>query len=390
MAKAGGKNSGRKLGTRLAHSGRDRGLTRGGVNPTVQRASTILVESADQLYAPGVWTYGRHGTGTHDALKAALCELEGAAHCQLAPSGLLACTLPILALTTAGDHVLVTDNCYGPTRRFAERMLKRLGVEAEFYDPRIKDISAKLRPNTKAVFIESPGSLTFEISDTPAMTAAARAAGVVSIFDNSWSAGVCHKPLALGADIVVQSTSKYVSGGADVLGGAVLTNDAKLAERVKETATDLGLAVSPDDAYTLLRGLRTLETRMAQCSASALDVARWLAQRPEVDHVIHPALPSHADHELWKRDFSGASGLFGLVLKPAAPKKVHAFLDALELFGLGFSYGGFESLAIHCDPQVKRTVAKPTLAGPLIRISIGLEDPADLCADLESGLAALK
>jgi cystathionine beta-lyase len=384
------RSGSRKLGTRLAHSGRDRKHTGGVVNPQVQRASTVLVEKAEDLYRPGVWTYGRHGTATHEALRAALSELEQARHCLLVPSGLLACTLPMLALATGGDHVLMTDNCYGPTRRFCERLFKRLGVETEFFDPTIgAAIAGKFRPNTKLIFIESPGSLTFEISDTPAICAGAKKAGVLTVFDNSWCAGVCHKPLELGADVSVQSTSKYVSGGADVLGGAIFTNDDKLNERIKEAGTDLGLAVSPDDAYMLLRGLRTLETRMSQCAATALDIAKWLEAQPQVDHVIHPALPGHAQHAIWKRDFSGASGLFGVVLKPAQPKQVHAFLDALELFGLGFSYGGFESLAINCDPQLKRTEAKPRFAGPLIRISIGLEDAADLKADLERGLAAL-
>lgn len=388
---SGPKNTGgRKLPTRIAHSGRDRKKTGGMVNPQIQRGSTVLVEKAEDLYAPGGWTYGRHGTATHEALREVLAEIEGAKFCQLTPSGLLACTLPMFALATAGTHILVTDNAYGPTRRFCERTLKRWGVETEFFDPRIgAGIAQKFRPETKLVFLESPGSLSFEISDAPAIAAAARKAGVVTVQDNTWCAGLFHRPLDLGIDISVQSTSKYPSGGADVLGGAVVTNDEKLFGAVKESATDLGLAVSPDDAYLVMRGLRTLPARMAQCEGAALNVAEWLARREEVAMVLHPALEQHPDHELWKRDFTGAAGLFGVVLKPAESKQVHALLNALELFGLGFSYGGFESLAIHSDPQLKRTF-KPKFAGPLLRLSIGLEDADDLCADLERGLAALK
>lgn len=389
MAERPGKQKAGKLGTRMAHAGRDRTKTGGVVNPPVQRGSTVLVEKASQLYAPGMWTYGRHGTATHDALKEVLCELEDAQHCAVVSSGLLACTIPILALA-AGGHVLVTDNCYGPTRRFCERSLKRLGVEAEFFDPTTgAAIADKFRPETKAIFLESPGSLTFEIADTPVIAAVARAAGVLTVMDNTWAAGVFCQPLTMGIDICVQSTSKSASGGADVLGGAILTNDAKLFERIKETIADLGLSVSPDDAYLVLRGLRTLETRMEKSGDTALQVAKWLENRPEVAKVIHPALPNHPQHALWKRDFTGASALFGFVMKPAPEQKVHAFLDALRLFGLGFSYGGFESLAINSDPQLKRNVAKPKFEGPLIRLAIGLEAADDLTEDLARGFAEL-
>jgi len=381
----------RKLDTRLTHAGRDRKLTGGGVNPQIQRASTVLVESAEQLYAPGAWTYGRHGTATHEALKQALCELEDASWCAVVSSGLLACTVPILALAEPGAHFLVTDNAYGPTRRFFDRMLKRMGCEAEYFDPYIgAEVAAKFRTGaTKAIFLESPGSMTFEISDAPAIAAVARAAGVKTILDNTWAAGVYHRPLDLGIDISVQSTSKYIGGGADLLGGYILTRDEALGARMKDTIADLGLSVPADDAYTVLRGLRSLTTRLQRHGASGLDVARWLETRPEVLRVLHPALEDDPNHALWKRDFTGASGLFGVVLKPAPTKAVHAFLDALELFGLGFSYGGFESLAIHCDPQLKRTVSRPKLGGPLLRFSIGLEDSDDLKADLARGFAAL-
>lgn len=386
--KSGGKSAGRGLGTRLTHAGRDRKLTQGGVNPVVQRASTVIVESASKLFEPGGWTYGRHGTATHKALIEALCEIEGADHCLLAPSGLMACIVPFLAFAEAGSHVLVVDTAYGPTRRFADRMLSRLGCETTYYDPLIgAGIADLIRPNTKLLFAESPGSMTFEVSDAPALAAAARAAGVVSVMDNTWSAGVFHKPLDLGFDVSVQANTKYVSGGADALNGAIHVNDERLASLMKETIADLGSNVAPDDAYAVLRGARSLALRMEQHQSSALQVTKWLAQHPKVARVLHPALESDPGHALWKRDFTGSSGLFGICLQPMPTAKVHAFLDALSLFGLGFSYGGFESLIIHCNPQLKRTASEPDLPGPLIRISMGLENPADLIADLEQALA---
>lgn len=376
--------------TRLVHAGRDRRLTAGGVNPVVQRASTLLVERADQLYAGGK-TYGIHGTATHAALIDALSQIEGAAHCALVPSGLLACTVPLFALAGAGDHILLTDNAYGPTRRFCERSLGRWGADVEYFDPAIgAGIARLMRPNTRLIFMESPGSLTFELCDTRAIVAAAKAAGAVTAMDNTWSAGVFHKPLDLGVDISIQATTKYASGAADVLNGAILTRDDALAARLANAIADLGLNVSPDDAYLVLRGLRTLAARLDRHQASALDVARWLQARPEVRQVLHPALPGAPGHDLWRRDFTGSTGLFGIVLQPAPQAAVHAFLDALKLFGLGFSWGGFESLAIHADPDIRRNVRQPALSGPLIRISIGLEDVADLKTDLDAGFAALR
>jgi cystathionine beta-lyase len=387
-----GSSSSRKgtLSTRLAHAARDRKLTQGGVNPVVQRASTVIVESADKLFAPGGWTYGRHGTATHEALKQALMEVEEAQHCALAPSGLMACVVPFLAFASSGTHVLIGDNIYGPTRRFCDRTLKRWGCETEYFDTTIgAGIEKLIRPNTKLIFLESPGSMTFEIADTPAIARAAKAAGVVTAMDNTWSAGVFHKPLALGFDLSIQANTKYASGGADVINGAILTNSEDLIARLKETIADLGVNVAPDDAYMTLRGLRTLAARMAQHQSGALEVARWLKRRADVKRVLHPGLEGDPGHELWKRDFSGASGLFGFVLKPASTKQVNEFLDRLELFGLGFSYGGFESLAIYCDPQLKRTATRPAFGGPLIRLSVGLEDPADLIADLDQALSIL-
>ena len=395
MATGSGKGGKRTTGkqdiaTRVSHAGRDRKLTLGGVNPVVQRASTVVVESASKLFEPGGWTYGRHGTATHEALKQALCEIEGSAHCVLAPSGLMACIVPFLAFATPGSHVLVGDNVYGPTRRFVDRMLSRWGVEATYFDHTIgAGIASLMRPQTKLVFVESPGSMTFEIADAPAIAAAARAVGAISVMDNTWSGGVFHKPLRLGFDISVQANTKYVSGGADALNGAMHTDNDKVYTLLKDTIADLGSNVGPDDAYAVLRGARSLPLRMDQHEKSGLDVARWLDAHPAVQRVLHPALESYPGHALWKRDFTGASGLFSIVLKKAPTERVHAFLDALELFSLGFSYGGFESLAIHCDPQLKRTAGKTDLGGPLIRLSVGLENAGDLITDIDQALSAL-
>lgn len=380
----------RALGTRLSHAARDRKLTLGGVNPVVQRASTVIVESASKLFEPGGWTYGRHGTATHQALKQALLEIEDAKHCALVPSGLLACTVPFIAFAEAGAHVLVGDNVYGPTRRWCDRTMSRWGCETEYFDPTIGGGIAKLiRPTTRMIFMESPGSMTFEIADTPAIAAAAKPHNVVTVMDNTWSGGVFYRPLDLGFDVSVQANTKYVSGGADALNGSIFANSDAMIARINETIADLGLNVGADDAYAVLRGARSLAMRMERHQASALEVARWLATHPAVQRVIHPALETDPGHSLWKRDFTGSSGLFGVVLKPAATKQVHAFLDALDLFGLGFSYGGFESLVIHCDPQLKRTITEPAYGGPLIRLSVGLEDPADLIADLDQALKQL-
>ncbi|OYW43583.1 MAG: cystathionine beta-lyase [Rhodobacterales bacterium 12-64-8] len=380
----------RDIATRVSHAGRDRKLTLGGVNPVVQRASTVVVESASKLFEPGGWTYGRHGTATHEALKQALCEIEGSTHCVLAPSGLMACIVPFLAFATPGSHVLVGDNVYGPTRRFVDRMLSRWGVEATYFDHTIgAGIAGLMRQQTKLVFVESPGSMTFEIADAPAIAATARAVGAISVMDNTWSGGVYHKPLQLGFDISVQANTKYVSGGADALSGAMHSDDDKVYAQLKDTIADLGSNVGPDDAYAVLRGARSLALRMEQHEKAGLEIARWLDAHTAVQRVLHPALESDPFHALWKRDFTGASGLFSIVLKKAPTERVHAFLDALELFSLGFSYGGFESLAIHCDPQLKRTAGKPHFGGPLIRLSVGLENAGDLIADLDQALSAL-
>lgn len=379
----------KKLVTRLIHKGRDPKAQNGSVNPPIHRASTILLDDASQLYAPGTRTYGLDGLQVHDSLKEALCELEKAKHCQLVESGLLACTLPIFALVGAGEHVLIPDNTYGPTRRYCDRSLKRTGGCVTYYDPDIgAGIADLIQDNTRFIMIESPGSLTFELPDIRTIVAAAKERGVITALDNCWASGYFLNPLELGVDISIIATTKYIGGHSDTLSGAILTRDDKLTDHIKAAKADLGLSMAPEDASLVLRGLRTLAVRMKQHEASALKIANWLESHPDVQQVLHPALPSNPYYELWKRDFTGSSGLFSFVLADTNREGVHAFLNAVELFGLGFSYGGYESLIINCDPQLFRGPTFKGFPGPLIRLAIGLEDTDDLIADLEKGFAA--
>jgi len=377
--------------TRIIHT---RGARLGSVtvNPPVERASTVLFDTEKALYEskPG---YGRMGLSVHRELEAALCELEGGKYARLAANGLQACALAISSCVESGGHILFPDSAYGPTARFCERRLKYMGVSATRYDPRIgAGIADMILPETQAIFIESPGSLTFEVSDIPAMTTIARERGITTIADNTWAAGCFHNPLDLGADIVVQAMTKYVVGHADAFGGAVITSDARLYNRIGWASEDFGISLSPDDAYLCLRGMRTLHTRLRAHEAGALELATWLAERPEVSEVLHPALPSSPDHALWKRDFSGSSGLFGVVLNAVPEGGMDRFLGALHLFGMGFSWGGYESLLIPCDHQLNRSKDSWTAsrAGPLLRIHVGLEAVSDLKAELETAFAALK
>jgi cystathionine beta-lyase len=379
-----------RLETRLVLAGR--GLSSSGaVNPPVERASTVVIPTVEGLYGEDKRTYGLEGMAVHDALRDALAMIEGAAACELAPSGLAACTLALIASTAAGGEVLVTDSVYGPTRRFCDGTLARYGVRARYYDPLIGAAIADLiTPDTQAIVLESPGSLTFEMQDAPAIAAAARARGVATIIDNTWSAGVYFKPFDHGIDLSIQAVTKYQAGHADVLLGAVLTGSDAWAHRVKRAAKELGIGVGgADEVYLALRGLRTLALRLAHQEAAGLKIARALAARAEVAQVLHPALPEAPGHALWRRDFTGAAGVFGVVLKPCTAARVAAFLENLTLFSLGFSWGGFESLAIPCDPQITRTAQPWRGEGPLIRLSIGLEHPDDLIADLEAGLLRL-
>jgi cystathionine beta-lyase len=376
--------------TRLALAGRDAARSEGAVNPAVHRASTLVIPKVEGLYGEGKRTYALDGMAIHEALKEALLAVEGGEGATLAPSGLMACTLAILALARNDGELLVVDSVYGPTRRFCDRMLKRLGVRTIYYDPRIgAEIAELFTEKTFGVFLESPGSLTFEIQDVPAIAAAARARGVPTIIDNTWSAGLYFKPFAHGVDLSVQALTKYQGGHADVMIGAVLARDKALSERVRWAAKELGVGVSPDDAFLTLRGMRSMAARMALQGVSALRIAEWLAQRPEVARVLHPALPDFPDHRLWKRDFTGASAAFGVVLEPVPADRLAAMLEGMRVFSMGFSWGGYESLVIPCDPQIQRTAAPWRAEGPLLRLSVGLEHPDDLIADLAVGLGQL-
>ena len=363
-----------------------------GKTPTapVERASTLLMPSAADVYRTDVTVYGRHGLLVHDELKAAFCALEGGVACGLTPSGLSAVTTALLSQVKAGDHVLITDSAYAPTRSFAATTLPRYGVEAEFYDPRVgADIAALIRPNTAVIHLESPGSLTFEIQDLPAISMIAKELGVTTTIDATWMGGVGATPIALGADVVIHAATKFPSGGSDVFLGAIVSADAARGAAVASTIRQLGLAVSPDDAYAVRKSMRTLDMRYHAQDESARAIAQWLETRPEVTRVIHPALPSHPDHALWTRDFTAAGALFAFNVRPTSTDRLHAFFDALNVFGLGFSFGGFESLALHCDPQLKRTAGPSGDEGPLIRLAIGLEPEAELRADLDQALSQL-
>ncbi|HEV7156997.1 MAG TPA: cystathionine beta-lyase [Caulobacteraceae bacterium] len=388
---AGGARVKRRNGpaTGAVHAGpRSVGRT---VAPAVERGSTVLLGKAADLYDETLITYGRAGLSVQDTLSSALAELEGASSVRLFPSGLAAVTGAMLAVLKAGDEVLLTDAIYKPTRRFCQRVLARFGVTARFYPPRStpEDLIAMAGPATRMVVLESPGSLTFEMQDIPRIARLARTRNLLTLLDNTWAAGFWFKPLAHGVDISVQALTKYVGGHSDAFMGSVATAQSGLDQSLDHAIWDFGWSVSPDDAYVMLRGLRTLPLRLQRHHQSALAIAAWLKVHPAVAEVLHPALPDSPDHALWARDYTGAAGVFSIVLRPVTPAAVDAFLDRLDLFGLGFSWGGFESLALACDPQLEVRDVRPKLAGPLVRFSIGLEDPDDLITDLARGLAAL-
>lgn len=405
--------------TKTIHLGRHPERFAGTVNTPVFRASTILSETVaewDQkkkgrtAEAPGTY-YGLHGTPNRHLLEEALAELEGGYKCQIYPSGLAACVIPILAYVKAGDHILVTDSVYGPTRRFCDIQLKRFGVETTYYDPLIGGgISALMRPNTRLVFVESPGSLTFEVQDIPAIAEAAHRhrpagsergdhgvggdGGVIVMMDNTWGTPLYFKPFEHGVDVSIQATTKYIVGHSDVIMGSVTcTKDAWPA--LKAVTNDFGQTAAPDDCYLATRGLRTMALRLKQHQESGIQLAQWIAQQPEVERVLHPALPSDPGHALWKRDFKGACGLFGVVLKAGIkPEALHALIDSVELYGLGASWGGFESLILHFDPREIRTATKwpreGQSGGPCFRIHVGLEHIDDLIADMKRGFKTLR
>lgn len=381
--------------TRLAHAGRDSAAQQGAVNPPVVRASTVLfpnvaaLEAASAAPFKGLY-YGRYGTPTHFAFCDALTELEGGAGTITACSGLAAISTALLACLKNGDHLLVSDSVYAPTRKLCEGLLASLNIETTYYDPCIgAGIEALFRANTRAVFLESPGSLTFEVQDLPAIASVARAREIAVLIDNTWATPLALKPLKLGADIVIHAATKYIVGHADAMLGAIVANE-RWFPVVRKSAIALGQCAGPDDVYLGLRGLRTLGVRLRQHAETALLLAKWFQQQREVERVLYPPLEEDAGHILWCRDFTGASGLFGVVLRDSISQPaVNAFCDALKLFGLGYSWGGFESLILPTHPTALRS-AKRWRSGPCLRVHAGLEDARDLIADLELAAPRLR
>jgi cystathionine beta-lyase len=380
--------------TQVVHLGRDPRKYLGAVNTPVFRATTILFrELADlEQAARGEYaglTYGLHGLPTVVDLQNAVATLEGGFAALAVPSGLTATTLPFLALAKPGDHVLVTDVVYGPTRRFCENHLRRFGIDVSYYDPLVgAAIEREFRPNTRLVFAESPGSLTFEVQDIPAIAAVARAHAAKIVLDNTWATPLGFRAFDHGVDVSVHAATKYIGGHSDVLLGVIVSSETVHAA-LHRLWTDMGIAASTDDCFLGLRGLRTLATRLAQHQASALRIAQWLQARPEVAEVLYPALPGARGHALWKRDFTAASGLFGVVLRPVAHERIAAMLNGMRLFGMGWSWGGFESLIIPMYPERTRSVTRWQAAGPSLRLHVGLDDPDDLIDDLADGFARL-
>ncbi|MCA0432480.1 MAG: cystathionine beta-lyase [Proteobacteria bacterium] len=360
----------------------------GMVNPAVYRASTITFPDVETLHNRNQpYLYGRRGTPTSQAFETAVAELEGGHNAKACPSGLAAISTALLAFLRAGDHLLMVDTVYQPARQFCDTILKGLGIETTYYDPLIgKGISGLTRPNTRVVYCESPGSQTMEVQDIAAIVDAARPAGITVILDNTWSAGHYFKAFAHGCDVSVQAATKYLVGHSDAMLGTVTCN-AEAWPRFKDAYENMGMFAGPDDMYLALRGMRTLDVRLERHMKSALAVAEWLRSRPEVETVLHPGLSNAPGHSIWRRDFAGASGLFSVVLKPVAEKGVAAMLDNMELFAMGYSWGGFESLVVPFKPH--RTATSWTAKGPCLRLHIGLEDTQDLIADLDAGFDRL-
>jgi cystathionine beta-lyase len=378
--------------TALVVSGRDPQSHYGYVNPPVYHASTLLYPTAEDLAAHrSRYSYGRKGTPTSEALEQAIAAIEGpsCAGVMLLPSGLAAISSAILSVVGAGDHILLSDSVYRPARTFCDTVLQRLGVTTTYYDPLIGDgIVALFRPNTKAVFLEAPGSQSFEMQDVPAIATVAKARGATVLMDNTWATPLYFRALEKGVDLSIQAGTKYIGGHSDIMFGTVSAN-AALWPKLRDTVWAMGLCAGPDDIYLALRGLRTMAVRLARHQESGLRIARWFAERPEVLRVLHPGLPSDPGHAIWKRDFTGASGLFSIVLKPVPEAAVNAFLNTLTLFGMGYSWGGYESLVVPFDCAEYRTATAWTPGGPTLRFHVGLENIDDLIADLERGFAAL-
>ena len=399
----------RTLSTRLVRTGRGepeigRGdadgaaESHGFVNPPVSRGSTVLFPTLHALRRNGArryaheLTYGACGTPTQFHLEAAIAEIEGGTHTQIVSSGSAACTTPLLAFLGAGGHCLVPDCIYGPTRRFCDTMLQRMGIETTYYDPMLPEaaLHALMRPNTQVVMAESPGSHSFEVQDVPMLARVAHEYGAKLILDNTWGLHV-FQPFEHGVDVSIQALTKYAGGHADLILGAITVADDNDWQVLRDGALQLGQYASPDDCWLTLRGLRTLGVRLERQAASALEVALWLEARPEVLRVLHPALPGSPGHEFWARDFTGASSLFGVVFQPGfSQTAVDAMVDALGVFAIGESWGGYESLALPSNPTITRTLESSRFAGPACRLHVGLEHPDDLIADLEGGLAVLR
>ena len=377
--------------SRLVNLGRDVELSHGFVNLPPFRGSTVLYPDVETLKNGAQrYTYGRRGTPTLEALSSAWTDLCGAAGTKLVPSGIAAIVASLMAALSAGDHLLMSDSVYGPSRAFADRTLKRMGIETTYYDPRLgAGIEALMRPNTRAVFTESPGSETFEVQDVPAIAEVAHARGACVILDNTWATPLFFSPHTHGVDIALEAGTKYLSGHSDLLLGLVSANE-EWFDRLHRSTELMGIPAGPEDVFLALRGLRTMDLRLREAERQGLALATWLGERPEVLRVIHPALPDHPDHGLWKRDFSGSSGLFSIVLKPVSEAAVAALLDGLELFGLGYSWAGFESLVVPVDCTPRRTATRFAPGGPMLRFSVGLEDIEDLKADLDRGFKRLK
>ena len=385
----------KKVRTRLTHAGRHPFDNHGFVNPPVYHASTILqpnLETWEKARQPGFegYRYGRMGTPTSDAFEEAVASVYGADGAVAVSSGLAAITNGMMAVLSAGDHVLVTDNAYFPTRKFSDGFLARYGVETTYYDPMasLDDLAALFRPNTKMVFVEAPGSQTFEVSDIPAVAALAHDKGAVVMMDNTWATPLFFDAFGHGVDIVIEAVTKYICGHSDIMMGIIVAN-GELAEQTRAMAKMQGNCSGPNDLYLAQRGLRTMGVRIKQNEANALALAEWLAGRPEVDRVLHPALESCPGHEIWKRDFTGSSGLFSVLLKPAPRAAIAALVDGLELFGMGASWGGYESLVLPANPAASRTATEWKEEGQLLRIHAGLEDIDDLIADFGAGLDRL-
>ncbi|MEA2759330.1 MAG: cysteine-S-conjugate beta-lyase [Methylobacteriaceae bacterium] len=377
--------------TRLVHAGRQPFENFGFVNTPIYRGSTVLSPDVDTLYARKArFIYGTKGTPTTEALENAWSEIAGAAGTVLTPSGLSAITVAILSVVKAGDHILVTDSVYRPTRNFCDTVLTRLGIETTYYDPLVGgSISALMRPNTRLVFVEAPGSQSFEMQDIPEIAEVAHRRAACVIMDNTWATPLFFPPHERGVDLAVEAGTKYLSGHSDLLLGMVSAT-ADYWPRLRDTFDAFAMCAGAEDVFLGLRGLRTMELRLREAERQGLALAEWLASRPEVSRVLHPALPSDPGHAIWCRDFRGSSGLFSVILKPASREAVAAMLDHLELFGLGYSWGGYESLVIPFDCRPYRTATRWAPEGPALRFSVGLEDIEDLKGDLDRGFARLR